>query len=214
MTLALYYAPGACSLAAHIALEEAGADFDARRVDIAGGGTRTPEYLAMNQHGSVPVLLRDDQPLTEGPAILGYVARAFPDPALLPADEFAAAQAMSFVAWCSSTVHVAFARIFRPERIAGPEHAEAVKGTAREALPAHFAELEARFAANEWAAGGQFTVADGYPFVFLRWARRVELDLAPYPAWQRHAWRMLDRAAVHRAVTREGLAPTDWIEAR
>ena len=70
MSLALYYSPGACSIAPHIALEEAGADFEARRIMLAEGQHRTPEYLALNAHGRVPLLLIDDQPLTELPAIV------------------------------------------------------------------------------------------------------------------------------------------------
>lgn len=211
MTMQLHYAPGACSLACHIALEEAGSDYAAHRVDLAAGGNRTPEYLAINPHGNVPALVVNGMTLTEGPAILGYVGRL--GGGLAPADAFAEAQALSFIAWCSSTVHVTFARVFRPERIAGEAAADAVKVAALAALPDMFAEIEERFAGGEWACGDRYSVADGYPFVFLRWARRVGLDLTAYPHWQQHGWRMLERPAVKRVVEREGLHAADWIEA-
>lgn len=208
----LYYSPGACSLASHIALEEAGADFEAVRVDLTQ--PRAPEFLAVNPQGKVPAILVGDRVVTEGPAILGYVARAHPDAGLLPADEVGAAQAAGLVAWCSSTVHVAFARVFRAERIAPAPHDAAVRDAAMAALPAMFGELEAIFARGQWALGDRYSIADGYPFVFWRWARHIELDLGSYRHWQQHTRRMLDRPAVQRAVEREGLHAADWIEAR
>jgi glutathione S-transferase len=215
MSQMLYYAPGACSLACHIALEEAGADFGAHRLDFAKGEQRSSEYLRINPHGRVPALQVGERVLTEGPAILGYIARSHPGAGLLPADEFDAAGVASFIAWCSGTVHVTFAHVFRAERYASGDAALAsVRETALAALPGYFADVNERFEAREWAAGDAFGIGDGYPFVFWRWARRLKLEMGAYPHWQQHTWRMLDRPAVRRAVDREGLAAGDWIETR
>ena len=108
--LKLFYSPGSCALASMIALEEAGADFEAARVDFAAGEQRKPDYLAVNPKGRVPALVTDRGILTETPAILAFVAQSFPQARLAPLDDpFAFAGVQAFNSYLCSTVHVAHA---------------------------------------------------------------------------------------------------------
>src|ERR1700731_5449797 len=132
--LTLYYAPGACSMASHIALEETGAPYQTQIVGLAQGEQTKPEYLNnVNARGKVPALKTDDGILTENVAILTYLARTFPDAKLLPTDPLGPARGLSHMAYLSNALHPTFARIMRAERIApDPATQEAVKATARE----------------------------------------------------------------------------------
>ena len=117
MGLTLYYAPGACSLAPHVALEEAGAAFEGVRLSLADGDQRKPDYLALNPKGRVPTLLVDGRALTEVTAILAYLDRRFPTVGLLPGhDPLLAGRAFELISYFASTLHVAFAQTSRPER--------------------------------------------------------------------------------------------------
>ena len=115
--LRLYYAPGTCALATHIALEEAGAPYEAVLVDFRSQSQRSPEYLAINPKGRVPALVTESGTLTETPALLCFVAQSFPDADLTPfADPFALAQVQEFNTYLCSTVHVAHAHRMRGTR--------------------------------------------------------------------------------------------------
>ena len=113
MSMTLFYAPGACSLASHIVLEETGEAYEAVRLDLAAGEQTRPEFLAINPRGKVPALATEQGVLTESPAILAYLADRRPELELLPRDPFQRAQAASTMAWLSSTVHPCFGRIWR-----------------------------------------------------------------------------------------------------
>src|SRR4051794_28970567 len=115
--LKFYYTPETCALASHIALEEAGAEYEAVRLDFRAGDQRKPEYLAINPKGRVPALITDDGVLTETPAILVYVAQRFARAKLAPLDSpFAFARVQAFNSYLCSTVHVAHAHKFRGSR--------------------------------------------------------------------------------------------------
>src|SRR6185312_12997439 len=110
----LFYSNGSCSLASHITLEEAGAKFEAVRVDLRAGEQKKPEYLAINPKGKVPALVVDAGVITENPAIMSYVADTHPQAKLLAAPgDFARAKAQEWLAWCASTVHRDFSPLFR-----------------------------------------------------------------------------------------------------
>src|SRR5947207_12805636 len=131
--LTVYYAPGACSMAAHMALEETGAPYERQIVNLAQGEQTKPEYQnQVNPRGKVPALKTDDGILTENVAILTYLARTFPDAKLLPTDPLGTARALSHMAYLSNTVHPAFTHIMRPGRFATDESAhENLKAPAR-----------------------------------------------------------------------------------
>jgi glutathione S-transferase len=213
MTTALYYSPGACSLAAHIALQEIGAPFELRLADARGKRLAdNPEYLRTNPRGRIPALDVDGQLLTENAAIMAWLALQHPEAGLLPADPMARARCLEMLAWLSSTVHVAIAGIWRPERFAdGTRHAAALEARGRETVSRCFTELEAVFAARGYAAGPAYSAADPFPFVLFRWGKRLGLDMpTQYPAWSAVIARLWQRPAVQRAVEAEGLACSEW----
>ena len=200
----LYFSPGACSMASRLALEEAGAKFEEQLVSIPKGEQKSEAYLKINPRGKVPALAIDGTVLTENVAILTYVAKQFPAAKLLPSDPVAEARCISTMAWLSNTVHPSFTHIFRPERFAEDQTAQAsVKETGRKAFWANLQELDGLLKGKEWMMGVQFTVADPYALVFYGWAKRIELpikELANYTAWKD---RMLKRPAVKRVLERE-----------
>ena len=121
--LKLYYAPGTCALASHIALQEAGASYTAERLDFKTNQQNSPEYLAINPKGRVPSLVTDRGILTETPAMLAFIAQSFPLAKLVPLDDaFAFAQAQAFNSYLCSTVHVAHAHKGRGYRWATEEN--------------------------------------------------------------------------------------------
>src|SRR3954451_13541464 len=118
--LKFYYAPGACSLASHIALEETGAAYEPVHVALAKGEQRTPEYLRINPKGRVPALVEGDWVLTENPAILRYLARRFPDPELWPNEAREEARCAEWLAWLAPTLHLTHTPVRPPAR--APSH--------------------------------------------------------------------------------------------
>ena len=205
----LYYSPGACSLAPHIALEETGADFEPVRIALAKGEQNTPEYQAINPKGRVPALAEGDWVLTENPAILRYIARRHPAAGLWPNDPVEEARCAEWLAWIASTVHVAYAHVRRPERYAAGEAArDDVIAKGKETCRDLWAAVDARIGAGPWALGERYSVADPYLLVFWTWGRGPALgfDMArDCPNWTAHARRMAERPAVRRAFEREGL---------
>jgi len=202
--LDFHFSPGACSLATHIALEEANAAFTPKPTYTRKGQTRTPEYLALNPKGKVPLLIVDGKPLTENVAILSYLNRSYPQAKLLPAgDPMREAEALSFIAWCASGVHPVMSRFFGPQNFCDlPDSVDNVKSLATKATAANFALIEKMLAGKDWVFG-EWSVADGYIFVFFNWATKLGLDVSAYPNYARHFERMKQRPAVQRALARE-----------
>lgn len=209
MTIALYYSPGACSLAPHIVLNETGEAFELRRFSTAERANHSPEYLAVNPKGRIPALLIDDFVLTETPAILAYLGRRFPGAGLYPAgpsqDE---ARCLELLAWSSNTVHVAFAQLFRPERFV-PREADQppVKESGRTNYERCLADIDARLQRADYAVGGRFGLVDAFWLVFYRWGLRAGYDMRErFPAYTACAERLCARPSVQRALTAEGIS--------
>ncbi len=202
----LFLSPGACSLAAHIVLEELGDPYEVAVVNVAEGDQRKPEYLALNPKGRVPFLVTPQGGLSESVAILSFLADRKPELALLPADPFARAQALSFVVWCSGTVHgAAFAGYFRPARFADDETAQAaVKAKSASEIFAHLNVIEQRFASRDWVLD-HYSIADLYPLIFRRWAARIGVDMSLFPNLVAHADRVAARPAAARTIAQEGI---------
>ncbi|HYD36828.1 MAG TPA: glutathione S-transferase N-terminal domain-containing protein [Allosphingosinicella sp.] len=208
----LYYSPGACSLAPHIALEETGAPFEARRVSIADGANKEPDYLAVNPHGFVPALEADGEVIAENLAVMAYIAARHPQAALLPfADPPGLARAMMRMAFLASSVHIAYAQLWRPHRFTSDAaaHPAIVEG-GRRRIVGQQAEIEAVLSRSRWFAGDAYTLADPYLLVFFRWGNRIGLDMG-YPRWAAHSEAMLARPAVQRALRTEGLAAAEFL---
>lgn len=198
----LYFSPGACSLSPHIALREAGLDFELERVDFATKKTRGGEdFTAINPKGYVPALRLDDgQVLTEGPAIVQYIADLAPDHKLAPPagslERYRLQETLNFI---STELHKGFSPLFRKDC------PEAWKEVVRTNLGVRFAMLDALLGKQEFVFGQQFSVADGYLFTVLGWTRFVQYDLTPYPNLIAYQARIAARPAVHAALAAEGL---------
>ncbi|PZU76986.1 MAG: glutathione S-transferase [Brevundimonas sp.] len=201
--LTLHTAPGSCSRASHIALEEAGLDYQARYVDFARGDQRQPEFLAINPKGRVPALVTDRGVLTEGPAILAYVAALAPEARLAPTDPFDFARMQAFNLYLATTIHVAHAHGRRAARWSDDPAAQAsMAAKVSENMSAGFDLIEAGLD-GEWVMGDAYSVADPYLFVFSGWLAGDGVDIARFPKVADHFQRMARRPAVQRVLTWE-----------
>ncbi|RIK86747.1 MAG: glutathione S-transferase [Hyphomicrobiales bacterium] len=200
--ITLFYAPNTCSLASHIALEEAGADYEARRVDFAANAQRSPDYLAVNPKGRVPALVTERGVLTETPAILAFIAQSFPHKALAPLDDpFAFAELQAFNAYICATLHVAHAHGRRGARWADdPAAHEAMRRKVPESVGACFELIENGMLRGPWVMGEAYSVADPYLFTVAQWMEGDGVDPARFPRVIDHRNRMMERPAVARAV--------------
>jgi len=167
----LYYAPGTCALATHIALEEAGASYEAVPVDFGAQAQRSPEYLAINPKGRVPALVTESGTLTETPGLLLFVAQRFPNAELAPlSDPFALAQVQEFNSYLCSTVHVAHAHGRRGARWADDAAAiEVMKRKVPATMTECFELIERKLLKGPWVMGEQYTICDPYMFTIGTW---------------------------------------------
>jgi glutathione S-transferase len=199
--LKLFHSCGSCSLASLIALEEAGADYELCVISTAKGDQRQPEYLAVNPKGRVPALVTERGVLTETPAILAYVAQAFPDAGLAPAEPWAFAQMQAFNSYLCATVHVAHAHKHRGYRWATEESSFAdMRRKVAQNETDCFRLIEAEYLRGPWVMGDQFTVADGYLFTIAGWLAGDGVELAQFPRVREHVRRMQARPAVGKVL--------------
>ena len=202
--LTLYYGPGTCSMASHIAIEETGAPYEAKMMALAKGEHKTPDYLGINPRGKVPALKTNDGVITENTAILTYLAKQFPQANLFPKDAIGEARCISMMAWLSNSVHPCFTHIFRPERFSEDANAlPGIKDLGRKAFWAALEEIDGIVAGHQWMQGSQYTTCDPYALVFYGWGKRIDLPVAElknYTAWKD---RMLQRPAVRKILERE-----------
>jgi glutathione S-transferase len=199
--LALYFAPGACSMAAHIVLEESGEKYEPKQVDLANGEQRTEAYLKINPQGRVPVLrLDNNEPLAENTAILPYLGKRF---GLWPNDPIAEAKALSLIGFFAASVHPAHAHIGRPERYAtDPTAFPTLKETGLKTFHSYLKQIDGLLAKREWLSD-RYTVLDPYGFVFYTWGVRRELPMDELKNYAAFKDRMLKRPAVQRVVAAE-----------
>ena len=212
--LKLFYSPGACSLVTHIALEEAGAEFEPVRVVLAESQHLKPEYLDINPHARVPALATDGGVVTENIAILNLIADLFEAPGSVPRDDpIAAARCNELLGWFASSVHISFAQIWRGERFTDDQSLwPAIKDGGFKALEKQFLEIE-QISGESWLVEGRFTAADSYALTFFRWGRRIGMDMSGYPAWAGLNRQVLARPAVQRVLDREGLKAEEFLPA-
>src|SRR5439155_21153184 len=197
-----YYAPGACSLSPHIALREAGVAFTLEKVDLkthklANGG----DYTAINPKGYVPALQLDNgEVLTEGPAIVQYIADQKPQAGLAPAagtlERYHLAEWLSFI---TSELHKSFSPLFNPDAAA------AWKDAARANIAKRLDLIERHLDGKTYLLGERFTVADGYLFTVLNWSGWTQYDLSRWPRIQSYLERIAARPKVREALAAEGL---------
>ncbi|NML61082.1 glutathione transferase GstA [Massilia sp. RP-1-19] len=199
----LYFSPGACSLSPHIVLREAGLDFTTEQVDlrarqVAGGA----DFRQVNPKGSVPALmLKDGAVLTEGPAIVQFLADLVPEKQLVPlAGSFERYRLMEWLNYIATEMHKGFGPLFnRGASAEARDHA--ISG-----LAARFGHVARSLEGRDYLMGERFTVADAYLFTVLNWCGFTGIDLAPWPALQAFQARVAARPAVRQALRAEGLA--------
>jgi glutathione S-transferase len=175
----LYYGVGACSLASHIALEEAGANYEAIRMDLKSGQQTKPDYLALNVKGRVPTLVTDRGVLTETQAILAYIAQTHRGANLAPIDDpFAFAELQAFNSYLCSTVHVSHAHGARGGRWSDdPAVVEALKLKVTKNMGDQFEIIETRMFKGPWVMGETFSVGDAYLYTMANWLGRDGVDI-------------------------------------
>jgi len=198
----LYYSPGACSLASHITLREAGLPVDLKKAD-----TKTKrledgsDYFAVNSKGAVPALRLDDgQILTEGPAILQYLADQKPESKLAPkAGTIERYRLLEWLNYITSEVHKSFSPLFNPAADAK------VKEYTTQNIEKKFDWLDRQLTGKQYLTGDGFTIADAYLFVVANWSNFVGIDLGRWPALKAFQDRVAARPKVQEAMATEGL---------
>jgi glutathione S-transferase len=198
----LFYKAGACSLSPHIVLLEAGLDFSIVKVDLVSKKTEQgDDFLQINPKGQIPTLqLSDGSILTEGVAIVQYLADQKPDRQLMP--EFgtlARYHALEWLNYISSELHKGFSPLFNPQT------PEAYKAIALTNLNKRFAYLNDTLHDKAYLLGSRFCVADAYLFTVIRWANALQLDLSAFPHLNAYMERVAARPAVQEALSDEGL---------
>ena len=198
----LYYSPGACSLSPHIVFREAGLPVEVERVDnkakkTASGG----DFLAVNPLGMVPVLALDNgETLTEGPAIVQYLADLKPESGLMPKPgSLERYRVLEWLNYITSELHKQFTPLFKPNT---PDEYKVI---AKENVIKAFKRLDAQLAGRQYLTGDAFTVADAYLFVVSNWARFHDIDVAQWSNLKAFQDRVKARPAVQEAMKAEGL---------
>lgn len=201
----LYYSPGVCSQAVHIALNEAGLNHSIEKVDLATKTTENgADYTRINPLGYVPALALDDgEILLEAPAILQYVADLKPEAGLAPANgTLGRVRLQEQLNYTASELHKSFGPFFAPVKPEGALHDQALAK-----LGKRFEGLEAGLSdGRPYVMGDTFTVADAYTFVVASWAKLIDFDLGPLPRVRDYIARVAGRPKVQEVLHREGLA--------
>ncbi|MBU1364143.1 MAG: glutathione transferase GstA [Gammaproteobacteria bacterium] len=198
----LYYATGACSLSPHIVLSELGLPYELVRVELSTHLTADGrDYTAINPKGYVPAVELDDgQLLTEGPAIVQYLADQKPAAGLLPpAGTLERARVQEWLTFIGTELHRNFTPLFNPKASAD------WKAAATANIERRFGFVEKALAGRDYLTGGSFCVADAYLFTVVNWTKFVKIDLAPWPTLAAFHQRVMARAAVQKALREEGL---------
>ena len=197
----LYYSPGACSLAPHIVMREAGIPVDLKKVDLKAKQFEGGDYKQVNGKGYVPAVKLDDgSVLTEAPIIMQYLADQKPDAGLAPKagsmDRYRLQEWLNFI---TSELHKTFGPIFRPTT------PDAFKDLSKQAIAGRFKFLNEHLAGRQYLMGDTFTAPDAYLYVMTRWAGRVEIDLNQWPNLKAYSERVAARPKVQEALKAEGL---------
>ncbi len=198
----LYYSPGACSLASHIALYETGLSFEIdRQIKATKMTVGGEDFMKINPKGYVPAIKLDDgSVLTEGAAVLQYIADQKPESGLAPkAGTMERYRLQEWLTFISSELHKSFGPLFNKDA------SEQMKANARNLLTKRLVHVETRLQTKPYLMGDHFTVADAYLFVVVNWSSIVGFDLGPFPHTREYMARIAARPAVQAAMKAEGL---------
>ena len=198
----LYYSPGSCALASHIALEESGTDYEAIRIDFGSAQQKSSEFLEVNPKGRVPALVTERGILTETPAILFFLAQSFPGVNMAPLeDPFALAEAQSFNSYLCATVHVAHAHRGRGERWAYEESSfKDMRRKVPESVSACFQLIEDTLIKGPWVLGDSYSMCDPYLYTVARWMEGDGVDINRFPKVKAQFDAIKARPAAARAI--------------
>jgi glutathione S-transferase len=201
----LYYAQHTCSLASHIALEDAGALYELKRTDFRKTEQGSPNYLAINPKARVPAMATPRGVLTETPAMLAFIAQSFPEAQLAPMnDPFAFAEMQSFNSYLCSTLHVAHAHRMRGQRWADDLASFAdMRRKVPQSVGACYQIIESRMLKGPWVMGEAYTIADPYLFTLAQWLEDDGVDPARIPRVIEHRSRMIELPNVKKAIAAE-----------
>ena len=206
----LYYSPGAASLVVHWLLLEIGARHELRKLDLAAGEHKRPEYLAINPNGVVPTLLIHGEPVAEAAALVLHLADAHPSFGLAP--EPGSVERAKYYQWVlhlANTLQPAFRTWFYPQEAAGEAHAEAARTRARERIEACWDQIEAHLARRgPYLLGPSVSAADFLLTMLMRWSRNMPRPATDWPQLGALAQRMKARPSFRVLYEREGLS--DW----
>ncbi len=197
----LYFSPGACSLSPHIALREAGLTFDLEKTDLKAKKTASgTDFLTVNPKGYVPALQLDNgKVLTEGPAIVQYIADQKPESGLAPqAGSFERYELQEWLNFITSEVHKPVGSLFNPAMTAD------YKPVVLALIDKRLTWIDGQLQGKQYLMGDTFTVADAYLFTVLRWTGFFNIDLGKYPAIKSYFARVAERPAVKEALAAEG----------
>ena len=198
----LYYSPGSCALASHIALEEAGAEYETVRIDFRTEEQKKPEFLHINPKGRVPALITEKGTLTETPAILIFISQSFPNSGLAPLDDpWALGQAQSFNNYLCGTVHVAHAHGGRGPRWADEESSfDDVRHKVPQTMSECFSLIEKDYLKGPWILGDKYSICDMYLYTIARWLERDQVDINDFPKVRKNFEAIENRPAVARVL--------------
>jgi glutathione S-transferase len=201
----LHYAAHTCSLASHIALKDAGAKYDLKRINFSKTEQQSPAYLTINPKGRVPAMMTPRGILTETPAILAFIAQSFPEAHLAPlGDPFAFSDLQSFNSYLCSTLHVAHAHRMRGHRWADdPASFADMQRKVPKSVGACYEMIETRMLKGPWVMGEAYTIADPYLFTLAQWLEDDGVDPARIPRVMAHRSRMAARPNVKKAIAEE-----------
>jgi glutathione S-transferase len=213
---ALYFAPGACSFVPHVLLQAAGADFEPKLVKLHKGEQRSPEYLALNPNGQVPVLVHGGEVITQIAAICLHLDEAFPEQGFLPKAGAARSQAIAWLLWMNNVVHPSFTHVFMPAKFSPDEAAQAsIKAHNLALYGQHLQRMNDELAQRPgpfWL-GNRLSPLDAYSLTLVRWGSMFGHDPEALPA----LWALVQRVAAHPAVAqvieRERIQPNMLVKA-
>ncbi|MHB8912331.1 MAG: glutathione S-transferase family protein [Lysobacter sp.] len=208
--VSLYYSPGAASLVVHWLLIELDAPHELKRVDLASGEQKHPDYLALNPNGVVPTLVIDGTPMHEAAAMLLLLADAHPEAGLAPASD--GPQRGAYYQWMlhlANAVQPLFRQWWYPQEVAGPANADAVHAHVQPRIEAAWDRLDAHLGAHgPYLLGDTVSAADFYLVMLMRWSRNMPKEALTWPHLAELARLLRARPSFKTLYEREGL--TEW----
>ena len=208
MSLKLYFSPGACSFVPHSLLQLTGESFEPIMVKLHKGEQHGDEYKAINPRGQVPVLVDNDQVITQILAIILYLDQKFQACQFLPSEPVARAKAIETLAWMNNTIHPTFTHIFMPHKFSDQADVQAnLKVFNTQIYKGLLSELEAlvQSSTSPWLFGDNIGPVDAYALTLTRWGSIAGIDPSTYPALWAHVQKMSADQAVNAVIERERL---------